>query len=118
MAKRTEQLGAMLAEYVGEEIHYRLDRLYLESLLAGQVKSSNGTGESGERGEEELAALGEELESLYPEIDVLAEMSTKQQFSEPILRELQNRHSQLRHTSHKKLEYVWHYSLSLVTADG
>lgn len=118
VAKRTEQLGAMLAEYVGEEIHYRLDRLYLESLLAGQVKSSNGTGESGERGEEELVALGEELESLYPEIDVLAEMSTKQQFSEPILRELQNRHSQLRHTSHRKLEYVWHYSLSLVTADG
>lgn len=109
VAKRTEQLGAMLAEYVAEEIHYRLDRLYLESVLAGQATSGQRTEESNENehGEGELVALGEELESLYPEIDVLAEMSTKQQFSEPILRELQNRHGQLRNTSHSKLEYVW-----------
>lgn len=107
VAKRTEQLGAMLAEYVAEEIHYRLDRLYLESILAGQMTPGQSTEESNEREEEELVALGEELESLYPEIDVLAEMSTKQQFSESILRELQSRHGQLRNASHGKLEYVW-----------
>lgn len=107
----------MLAEYVGEEIHYRLDRLYLENILSGQIESGNGTEESGERAEEELVALGEELESLYPEIDVLAEMSTKQQFSEPILRELQNRHSQLRNTSHRKLEHVCIILCLLVTSD-
>lgn len=111
VAKRTEQLGAMLAEYVAEEIHYRLDRMYLESVLAGQATSGQPVEESNEHEQEELVALGEELESLYPEIDVLAEMSTKQQFSEPILRELQNRHGQLRNASHGKLEYVWHLFL-------
>lgn len=126
VAKRTEQLGAMLAEYVAEEIHYRLDRMYLESVLAaGQATSGPGPGpgqsqptgeeESNEHEQEELVALGEELESLYPEIDVLAEMSTKQQFSEPILRELQNRHGQLRNASHGKLEYVCFFPFRCVS---
>ncbi|BCR89107.1 uncharacterized protein ACHE_50305S [Aspergillus chevalieri] len=103
VAKRTEQLVAVLAEYVAEEIHYRLDRLYLESSQADQVGSKQA---AGEHDEEALAALREELESLYPEVDVLAEMSTKQQFSEPVLRELQNRHGQLRNASQGKLECV------------
>lgn len=122
VAKRTEQLGAMLAEYVAEEIHYRLDRMYLESVLAASQATSGpgqsqptGEKESNEHEQEELVALGEELESLYPEIDVLAEMSTKQQFSEPILRELQNRHGQLRNASHGKLEYVCYFPFRCVS---
>lgn len=115
VAKRTEQLGAVLAQYVTEEIHCRLDRLYLESIQADQAESNQA---AGEHGDDELAALGEELESLYPEIDVLSEMSTRQQFSEPVLRELQNRHSQLRHTSHAKLEYVWHPPVSVADSIG
>lgn len=104
VAKRTEQLGALLAEYVAEEIHYRLDRLYLENILGEQADPNKATGEHDEA---ELGALGEELEALYPEIDVLAEMSTKQQFGEPVLRELQNHHGHLRNVSHRNLEYVW-----------
>lgn len=110
VAKRTEQLGAVLAEYVAKEIHYRLDRLYLESIQADQARSN----EPAEEHEEALAALREELEALYPEVDVLAEMSTKQQFSEPVLRELQNRHGQLRTASQGKLECVCRYPIMIV----
>ncbi|KAJ5348366.1 uncharacterized protein N7506_001619 [Penicillium brevicompactum] len=94
--KRTGHLSTMLSEYVAEEIHYRLDRLYLESIQAdigsGSLDGATST------------ALEEELESLYPEIELLAEMSTRQQFHEPILRELQNEHGQLQEASREKLD--------------
>lgn len=110
VVKKAAQLGAMLAGCVSEEIQHRLDRLYLES-----IQSKQGVpGKLSEHEDEELAALEEELESLYPEIDVLAEMSTQQQFSEPILRELQNHHGQIRDASHRKLEYVYMDPFNLV----
>jgi hypothetical protein len=100
---RASELSTILARYVAEEIYCRLDRLYLQKVLdcnkaVSDVSIANGT--------EAVAGLEEELSSLYPEIDILAEMSTKQQFVEPILRELQNHHGQLRIASHQKLEYV------------
>ncbi|KAJ5918987.1 hypothetical protein N7466_009930 [Penicillium verhagenii] len=96
--KRAAHLSETLADYSAEEIHYRLDRLYLESIGAGDMDPTHET-ES-----ETVSALEEELQSLYPEIEILAEMSTKQQFHEPILREIHNEHSQLRVTSQQKLE--------------
>ncbi|EKV10713.1 hypothetical protein PDIG_55510 [Penicillium digitatum PHI26] len=95
--KRTNHLSAMLSDYVAEEIHYRLDRLYLETIHAGGSNPDvmDGTAST---------ALEEELESLHPEIEILAEMSTRQQFHEPILRELQNEHDQLRVAAQEKLE--------------
>ncbi|GLI80673.1 hypothetical protein PoHVEF18_009030 [Penicillium ochrochloron] len=99
--KRASQLSAMLADYSAEEIHYRLDRLYLETIQSKPSKSSQIGTESGT-----IAALEEELESLYPEIEILAEMSTKQQFHEPILREIHNQHNQLQATSKEKLEWA------------
>lgn len=104
--RQTVELSATLAEYVTEEIHHRLDRLFLENIHDSQLDSDKPTETSDNQQEEIIAALEEELESLYPEIGVLAEMSTKQQFSEPILRQLQNHHGQLRVASHRKLEYV------------
>ncbi|KAJ5543012.1 hypothetical protein N7461_009015 [Penicillium sp. DV-2018c] len=95
--ERTSHLTAILSDYAAEEIHYRLDRLYLETIQAGGSSS-------GAIDEATSMALEEELESLYPEIEILAEMSTRQQFLEPILRELQNEHSQLRVASQEKLE--------------
>lgn len=97
--KRTNHLCAMLSDYVAEEIHYRLDRLYLETIYTGGSNSHVMDGATS-------TALEEELESLYPEIEILAEMSTRQQFHEPILRELQNEHDQLRVASQEKLEQV------------
>ncbi|PKX98594.1 uncharacterized protein P174DRAFT_382236 [Aspergillus novofumigatus IBT 16806] len=103
ITKRASELGSLLAEYVADEIHCRLDRLYLESVKAGRADTVDRATETEE---EALMTLGDELESLYPEIDILAEMSTRQLFNEPILRELQNVHGQLRMASHKRLENV------------
>lgn len=97
--KRTNHLSAILSDYVAEEIHYRLDRLYLETIHAGGSNSDAMDGATS-------TALEEELESLYPEIEILAEMSTRQQFHEPILRALQNEHDRLRVASQEKLEQV------------
>ncbi|KAL2787462.1 vacuolar H+/Ca2+ exchanger [Aspergillus keveii] len=105
--KRTSELSAILAQYVAEEIYCRLDRLYLESVSGGKI----AMGASAHAETEVIAGLEEELDSLYPEIDILTEISTKQQFVEPILRELQNRHGQMRIASHEKLDNV----LGLVT---
>ncbi|OQE19131.1 hypothetical protein PENSTE_c016G09012 [Penicillium steckii] len=99
--KRTAHLTTVLSDLVAEEIHDRLDRLYLEEIEAGDSSSDQDTIES-----ETIAALEEELGSLFSEIEVLAEMSTRQEFQEPILREIQNEHSQLRVASHQKLEKV------------
>ncbi|KAJ5660252.1 hypothetical protein N7507_006703 [Penicillium longicatenatum] len=101
--KRAAHLSETLAACSAEEIHYRLDRLYLESIRAGETKDLKYTHEAED---ETISALEEELESLYPEIEILAEMSTKQQFYEPILREIHNEHSQLRVTSQNKLEQI------------
>lgn len=106
--KRVDHLSSILAEYAAEEIHDRLDRLYLEEIEAGASKSGSGLDQQGssESEAETIAALEEELGSLFPEIEVLAEMSTRQEFQEPILREIQNEHNQLRVVSHQKLEKV------------
>ena len=100
--RRTTELSALLAGYVIEEMQCRLDRLFLETITHNQP-ASDGPG-SGE--EERVSALEEELEYLYPEIGVLAEMSTRKQFGEPIIRELKKRHERSCAASHRKLEYV------------
>ncbi|KAJ6172411.1 hypothetical protein N7470_001478 [Penicillium chermesinum] len=98
--KRAAHLSTILANCTAEEIRYRLDRLYLEALQNG--------GQDGDQPIEDdaIIALEEELESLYPEIEILAEISTKQQFYEPILRGIHHGHSQLRADSQQKLERI------------
>ncbi|KAJ5122880.1 hypothetical protein N7526_009817 [Penicillium atrosanguineum] len=97
--KRTADLSAMLAETTAQEIHYRLDRLYLEAIQSSKSDYGQVAVE-----DETFSALEEELESLYPEIEILAEMSTKQQYHEPILREIHREQGQLRAASQQRLE--------------
>ncbi|KAJ5707225.1 hypothetical protein N7488_007026 [Penicillium malachiteum] len=99
--KRAAHLSQLLADYSADEIHHRLDRLYLEAIQASTNASRDGTA-----GDETISVLEEELESLYPEIEVLAQISTKHQFHDPILREVHNEHSHLRASSQQKLEHV------------
>ncbi|KAB8232338.1 uncharacterized protein BDW43DRAFT_280097 [Aspergillus alliaceus] len=106
--KRTSELSMILAQCLAEELQHRLDRMYLENLRAGPFKAAQV---SDTVDDDILIALEGELESLYPEIDILAEMYTKQQYATPILRELRNHHSHLRIASHRKLDYI----LDLVT---
>lgn len=101
--KRAAELTTRLSGYVSEEIQCRLDRLYMEAMRStSELPSSNTAG-----GEEEIAlALEEELASLYPEITVLSEISARQQFSDPIQRELENHHGNMYSVSEKKLSQV------------
>ncbi|GMF80287.1 unnamed protein product [Aspergillus oryzae] len=71
VVKRTSELSTILAHYLAEEIQYRLDRVYLENLRVGQTKASQNLDGVAD---EVSIALERELESLYPEIDMLAEM--------------------------------------------
>ncbi|OOF92350.1 hypothetical protein ASPCADRAFT_55097 [Aspergillus carbonarius ITEM 5010] len=101
--KQALERSAALARYVADEIQCRLDRLYLESL---QVGSGETQAETVPVEDGALVALEKELESLYPEIDILAEVSSRQKFAEPMIGELRNYHDKLRNASHKKLNYV------------
>ncbi|KAL4792896.1 hypothetical protein BDV19DRAFT_241425 [Aspergillus venezuelensis] len=98
--KRTIEMSTILAQCVADEIYCRLDRLYLEKVL--NSKSHAPTGKDAEA----VTSLEQEMNSLYSEIDILAEMSTRQQFVEPVLRQLQNHHGQLRIASHQKLDLI------------
>jgi hypothetical protein len=101
--KRTTELSSILSRYVAEEIYCRLDRLYLEKVLDD---SKSAPGVPTDKDLEAVASLEQEIDSLYPEIDVLAEISTKQQYVEPILRQLQKYHGQFRIACHQKLDLV------------
>lgn len=103
VVKRTSELSTILAHYLAEEIQYRLDRVYLENLRVGQTKASQNLDGVAD---EVSIALERELESLYPEIDMLAEMYTKQQYNAPISRALQKHHDQLHISSFQKFNYV------------
>lgn len=115
ITKRATDLGSLLAEYVADEIHCRLDRLYLESVKAGLANTAD---KATATEEEALMTLSDELESLYPEIDILAQMSVRQLFNEPILRELQNVHGQLRMASHRRLENILDTIVGMTSSIG
>ncbi len=55
---------------------------------------------------DEVAALQDELESLYAEILPVAQMSAEQQFLEPALKNLATRHGQGLEKSEKAVTYV------------
>lgn len=101
LIKRTADLRAALADCTAKEIHNRLDRIYLEAI---QTELPDSTSPSADA--ETITALREELESLHPEIEVLADLSTKQQFLDPILRGINEEHDHLRAASHHKLQQV------------
>ena len=100
--KKASQLNEALVEYTAEELCCRLDRLYLDAIRTSDLNSDNLLINK----DEAMATLEENLESLYLEIDVLAQMSTNQQFNEPILRELQKQRGHERNVSHNILKYV------------
>ncbi len=81
---------ARLIKFTVEGIRTKLDRLYLESLETSAQSGMANRVSSGE-----VAALQEELESLYSELLPVAQMSAEQQFLEPALKSLaaKNGHS-------------------------
>ncbi|PGH14809.1 hypothetical protein AJ79_02825 [Helicocarpus griseus UAMH5409] len=98
LSARATELTAKLAGYLAEEVHARLDRLYIESIQ----DDAPGVDDD----EEALAALQEEISSLYSEIEILSEMTTQQEFRVPILRALQSRGTEARSISQQQLEQI------------
>ncbi|KAL5599308.1 hypothetical protein FOVSG1_007120 [Fusarium oxysporum f. sp. vasinfectum] len=84
-----------------ETLRTRLDRIYLEAILAaersGDVKAAT---------QEDVKALEEELESLYSEILPVAQMSAEQQHLEPALKSTNARSGQSIHRSAVAVSYV------------
>lgn len=85
--RHASQLGDILADYVTGELYYRLDRLYLSEIQTAKPDSEDLWATTDGAA---AATLAEDLESLYLEINVLAQMSASEQFNKPILRELRN----------------------------
>jgi hypothetical protein len=98
--KRVEMVASSLAQLVSEEVYCRLDRVYMETILSNECDSIGSVGKE----DQQITSLEEELESLYSEVGVLAEMSTKQQFSERILLELDRSRGQSQLALGQKLE--------------
>ncbi|KAF9769723.1 hypothetical protein IL306_012814 [Fusarium sp. DS 682] len=84
-----------------ETLRTRLDRIYLEAILAaersGDVKSAT---------QDDVKALEEELESLYSEILPVAQMSAEQQHLEPALKATDAQSGQSIHRSAVAVTYV------------
>ncbi|KAL4725895.1 hypothetical protein ACLX1H_006569 [Fusarium chlamydosporum] len=84
-----------------ETLRIRLDRIYLEAIIAaersGDVKSAT---------QDDVKALEEELESLYSEILPVAQMSAEQQHLEPALKSTDAQSGQSLHRSAVAVSYV------------
>ena len=95
---------------VAGEIQHRLDRLYLETVqkVHGVMQDETTQADS-----DVSEALEEELGSLYSEIGILAELSTRQQLVDPIHREIQSQHGALCASSNQKLHLVGRSSKNL-----
>ncbi|KAF7556841.1 hypothetical protein G7Z17_g1178 [Cylindrodendrum hubeiense] len=81
--KTVEKLREILMRFIKttvETLRTRLDRVYLEAVLA-----TDRSGESKSASSDEVRALEEELESLYSEILPVAQMSAEQEHLEPAL---------------------------------
>ncbi|PYI26370.1 hypothetical protein BP00DRAFT_407412 [Aspergillus indologenus CBS 114.80] len=103
IARQATDLGVHHAQYVAGEIQHRLDRLYLEIVQKVHVVMQN---ETTREDFDILEALEEELESLYSEIGILAELSTRQQLVDPIHREIQSHHGALCAFSNQKMHLL------------
>ena len=110
-----------------ETIRTRLDRLYLEALEAAQAAQEQEQQKEQERAQGrrrdavmdggDVAALQEELESLYSEILPVAQMSVEQQYLEPALKSLSGKNGRNLARSLLALDYVSHRFLYSVLAE-
>ncbi|KAF4473053.1 hypothetical protein FAGAP_13473 [Fusarium agapanthi] len=84
-----------------ETLRTRLDRIYLEAILAAER-----SGDVNAATQEDVKALEEELESLYSEILPVAQMSAEQQHLEPALKATNAQSGQSIHRSAVAVSYV------------
>ncbi|KAK1756381.1 hypothetical protein QBC47DRAFT_379831 [Echria macrotheca] len=92
---------ARLIKFMVEGLRARLDRIYLEAL-----NSSMRSGATRRVSPAEVSGLQEELESLYAEILPVAQMSVEQQFLEPALKTLADKHGKGLARSEEAVSYL------------
>lgn len=101
LEKRALDLISILSRLNAEEIRCRLDRLYLEGLLSdGEVLADASENKDAK------IALEQDLESLYSDIEVLSEISARQEFGQPILGELRRNKQHSAHSLEENLDSV------------
>lgn len=103
MEKRVLGLISTLSKLISEEIRCRLDRLYLETVLTDIRLPADPISHPDDGVH---LALEEDLDSLYSEIEVLAEMSAKQEYGQPILEALRKKKQHSAHSLEENLEMV------------
>lgn len=81
---RVEALCGRLVTYNTQEIRYRLDRKYLESLGANETHLQPIEAQN------LISSLKVELETLYPEIRAVAQISIGQSFETPLAESIEN----------------------------
>ncbi|KAH8695920.1 hypothetical protein BGW36DRAFT_297280 [Talaromyces proteolyticus] len=99
--KRVMHLTLTLSKLISEEIQCRLDRLYLDSLIRSDENTKQETDL-----DDRISMLEEDLDSLYLEVEALAEMSARQEFGQRIRDELQKSKQNLDHSSEECLEMI------------
>lgn len=113
------EICARLIKYTVECIRTKLDRSFLESL-----RSFSKSGAEDRAPGEDIAALQDELESLYSEILPVAQMSVEQQWLEPSLRSLSAKTGQGLGHAAGSIQYVslssrtWPVMNILILTDG
>ncbi|KAH7170075.1 hypothetical protein EDB81DRAFT_876124 [Dactylonectria macrodidyma] len=102
--KSVEKLREILMRYIKttvETLRTRLDRVYLEAVIA-----TERVGESRSASSDEVKALEEELESLYSEILPVAQMSAEQEHLEPALQSTDSQSGQSLRRSAVAVTYI------------
>ncbi|KPM35352.1 hypothetical protein AK830_g11226 [Neonectria ditissima] len=99
--EKLQEICMRLIKTTVETLRTRLDRIYIEAVLAaeraGQGKSATGN---------EVKELEEELESLYSEILPVAQMSTEQEYLEPALQSTNSQSGQSLRRSAVAVTYI------------
>jgi hypothetical protein len=91
-----------LIKYTVESVRIRLDRVYLEGVEGAQLN----TDDVGYQRNADVAALQEELESLYSEILPVAQMSVEQRYLQCALKTIALQGNQGLERSGKIIDYV------------
>lgn len=88
-------------------VRCKLDRTYLEALDAAALSDSRRD----DADPEEVAALREEVDSLYAEIFPVVQMSVENQFLRPAMRKTAGRNARALESSSAAIDYVRFFTL-------
>lgn len=101
LRKRVDDLSALLTKYTADEINCRLDRIFQETIACDTSIMDDDIDVL-----EQLESVEAEVNSLYPEVNVLAELAARQHFQTPILRILEEWQEQSQFAAEEHLQHV------------